>query len=58
MAIKHNQQIQKNHFHKDWYVSVAAQFLPLRNLLLRSLRLLGFPLTFAGNATSACTSTR
>jgi hypothetical protein len=19
MAIKHNQQIQKNHFHKDWY---------------------------------------
>jgi large subunit ribosomal protein L13e len=21
MAIKHNQQIQKNHFHKDWYAT-------------------------------------
>jgi hypothetical protein len=24
MAIKHNQQIQKNHFHKDWYVWEGA----------------------------------
>jgi hypothetical protein len=29
MAIKHNQQIQKNHFHKDWYVArpLALRFL-------------------------------
>lgn len=29
MAIKHNQQIQKNHFHKDWYATCRP---PLRKL--------------------------
>ena len=45
MAIKHNQQIQKNHFHKDWYATLKA---------FRGIEML----TFVGNATSACTSTR
>ena len=27
MAIKHNQQIQKNHFHKDWYVEEMGKLL-------------------------------
>jgi large subunit ribosomal protein L13e len=26
MAIKHNQQIQKNHFHKDWQRYVRVHF--------------------------------
>ena len=45
MAIKHNQQIQKNHFHKDWYARPNPQTFRDANI-------------FAGNATSACTSTR
>jgi hypothetical protein len=29
MAIKHNQQIQKNHFHKDWYATLNVQLRKL-----------------------------
>lgn len=33
MAIKHNQQIQKNHFHKDWYATYNFQFQLIRRML-------------------------
>ena len=45
MAIKHNQQIQKNHFHKDWYYLLLPLFLFIAN-------------NIAGSAVSACTLTR
>jgi hypothetical protein len=45
MAIKHNQQIQKNHFHKDWYATSVSYVSRDAD-------------KSAGNATSACTSTR
>ncbi|KAF2814274.1 ribosomal protein L13e [Mytilinidion resinicola] len=39
MAIKHNQQIQKNHFHKDWQRRVRCHFdQPGRKLRRRNAR--------------------
>lgn len=39
MAIKHNQQIQKNHFHKDWQRRVRVHFdQPGRKLRRRNAR--------------------
>ncbi|OCK96165.1 60S ribosomal protein eL13 [Cenococcum geophilum 1.58] len=40
MAIKHNQQIQKNHFHKDWQRRVRVHFdQPGRKLRRRNARI-------------------